>query len=69
MNSREIQHFPQIAQENFQTPENWMTFLERSAWHYKHTFYNQMLIVFQRPDATAVTGIEAWNKKLYNVHK
>jgi hypothetical protein len=23
-----------------------------------------MLIVFQRPDATAVTGIEAWNKKL-----
>lgn len=64
MNSREIQHFPQIAQENFQTPENWMTFLERSAWHYKHTFYNQMLIVFQRPDATAVTGIEAWNKKL-----
>ncbi|AFA47944.1 DEAD/DEAH box helicase family protein [Acetobacterium woodii] len=64
MNSREIQNFPQIAQENFQTPENWMTFLERSAWHYKHTFYNQMLIVFQRPDATAVTGIEAWNKKL-----
>lgn len=64
MNSREIQHFPQIAQENFQTPENWMTFLERSSWHYKHTFYNQMLIVFQRPDATAVTGIEAWNKKL-----
>jgi N12 class adenine-specific DNA methylase len=64
MNSREIQHFPQIAQENFQTPENWMTFLELSSWHYKHTFYNQMLIVFQRPDATAVTGIEAWNKKL-----
>ncbi|KNZ42436.1 DEAD/DEAH box helicase family protein [Acetobacterium bakii] len=64
MNSREIQDFPQIAQENFQTPENWMTFLERSSWHYKQTFYNQMLIVFQRPDAIAVTGIEAWNKKL-----
>lgn len=64
MNSNSIKDFPKKAMEDFKTPEKWMDFLERSAWHYKHSFYNQMLIVFQRPDATAVTSIKAWNHKL-----
>lgn len=64
MNASNIKDFPKKAMEDFKTPEKWMDFLERSAWHYKHSFYNQMLIVFQRPEATAVTSIKAWNHKL-----
>lgn len=64
MNSCNIKDFPQKAMKDFRSPEKWMDFLEQSSWHYKHSFYNQMLIVFQRPDATAVTSIKAWNHKL-----
>jgi hypothetical protein len=42
---------------------NWQRFLETSAWLYKYSFPDQMLIYAQKPDAIAVAEIELWNDK------
>jgi N12 class adenine-specific DNA methylase len=67
MNVNDVNDFPQKVMKDLKDPEKWMNFLEGSSWHYKYNFYNQMLIVSQRPDATAVTTIKAWNKKLNRI--
>lgn len=64
MNANQIKNIPQIAMDHFSDPEMWMEFLENSSWHYKYSFKNQLLISAQRPDATAVTTMRAWNSKL-----
>lgn len=64
MNTNQIKNIPQIAMDHFSDPEMWMEFLENSSWHYKYSFKNQLLISAQRPDATAVTTMRAWNSKL-----
>ena len=41
----------------------WVKFLETSAWTFKYSFPDQLLIYAQRPDATACATIELWNKR------
>ncbi len=41
--------------------ENWMRYLDTTAWLYKYPFYDQLLIYAQRSDARACAPIELWN--------
>lgn len=43
-------------------PQAWQGFLSSACRNYKCRFDEQLLIYAQRPDATAVTTIEVWNK-------
>ena len=43
-------------------PQAWQSFLSSACRNYKCRFDEQLLIYAQRPDATAVTTIEVWNK-------
>jgi N12 class adenine-specific DNA methylase len=45
-----------------QTPGNWTSFLNTAALNYKYSFWEQILIYAQRPDATACAEISVWNK-------
>ena len=42
-----------------------MSFLKTSAWMYKFSFDDQLLIYAQRPDAKACASYETWNEKLH----
>ena len=43
---------------------NWQRYLKTAARIYKYPFRDQLLIHFQRPDATACATIEFWNKRM-----
>ena len=43
-------------------PQNWQAFLASACRNYKLRYDEQLLVYAQRPDATAVLGIEQWNK-------
>jgi len=43
--------------------QNWMDFLESSAYTSKYRFNDQVLIYANRPDARACASMEFWNKK------
>ena len=43
---------------------NWTSFLKTAAWNYKYSFWEQVLIYAQRPNATACAPIEVWNQRL-----
>ena len=43
--------------------ESWKLFLDSAAYTYNYAFPNQLLIFSQRPNATAVAGIDYWNNK------
>jgi hypothetical protein len=45
-----------------QNSGNWTKFLNTAAQNYKYSFWEQILIYAQRPDATACAPIETWNK-------
>lgn len=45
-----------------QAPGNWTKFLGTAAQNYKYSFWEQILIYGQRPDATACAEINVWNK-------
>lgn len=47
------------------SPQHWMSFLKTSAWMYKFSFDDQLLIYAQRPDARACASYETWNDKLH----
>ena len=47
------------------SPQHWMSFLKISAWMYKFSFDDQLLIYAQRPDARACASYETWNDKLH----
>lgn len=47
------------------SPNEWMLFLKTSAWMYKFSFDDQLLIYAQRPDARACASYETWNDKLH----
>ena len=64
MNYNKLKDIPKLALDQFKDPLNWMAFLTNASWHYKYSFNNQLLITAQRPDATAVTTMRAWNTKL-----
>ena len=44
-------------------PQAWRNFLSSACRNYKCRFDEQLLIFAQRPDATAVTTLETWNKQ------
>ena len=44
-------------------PQAWQDFLSSACRNYKCRFDEQLLIFAQRPDATAVTTLETWNKQ------
>ena len=44
-------------------PQAWQNFLSSACRNYKCRFDEQLLIFAQRPDATAVTTLETWNKR------
>ena len=44
--------------------ENWKSFLTTAARLYKYPYHEQLLIFAQRPDATACTDYETWNKRM-----
>ena len=44
-------------------PQAWQNFLSSAYRNYKCRFDEQLLIFAQRPDATAVTTLETWNKQ------
>ncbi len=44
-------------------PQAWQSFLSSACRNYKCRFDEQLLIFAQRPDATAVTTLETWNKQ------
>ena len=45
------------------SPQAWQSFLSSACRNYKCRFDEQLLIFAQRPDATAVTTLETWNKQ------
>lgn len=47
------------------SPNEWMSFLKTSAWMYKFSFDDQLLIYAQRPGAKACASYETWNDKLH----
>lgn len=44
-------------------PEHWMSFLNSACRNFRLPFDEQLLVHVQRPDATAVLEMEAWNRK------
>ena len=44
--------------------ENWKSFLVAAARLYKYPYHEQLMIFAQRPDATACTDYETWNKRM-----
>ena len=51
-----------MARAVVQAPGNWTKFLDTAAQNYKYSFWEQILIYAQRPDATACAEINVWNK-------
>lgn len=44
-------------------PEHWMSFLNSACRNFRMPFDEQLLVHVQRPNATAVLEMEAWNRK------
>ena len=44
---------------------NWTSFLKTAANNHKYSFWEQILIFAQRPDATACAEMEEWNEKVH----
>lgn len=53
------------ASEITQNEENWLAFLNCTAWMYKYSFKDQVLIFAQRPDATACATFDEWNDRIH----
>ena len=45
--------------------ERWKEFLQSTAFLYRYSFPDQILIYAQKPDATACADYETWNEKVY----
>jgi hypothetical protein len=52
-----------------QTSEGWQRWLAVRRHFHSYSFHNQLLIAFQRPDASRVAGFRAWLKIGYAVRK
>ena len=44
--------------------ESWKSFLVAAARLYKYPYHEQLMIFAQRPDATACTDYETWNRRM-----
>lgn len=54
----------QKAREISTSHWNWTSYLKTASRMYKYSFYDQLLIHAQRPDATACASYELWNKRM-----
>ena len=58
----------ELAQQNARwvsnSPKDWMNYLDVAARLYRYSFKDTLLIHAQRPDATACSELEVWNKKM-----
>jgi len=52
------------AQEITASHRNWTSYLRTASRMYKYSYYDQLLIHAQRPDATACASYEIWNKRM-----
>ena len=50
------------------SPNNWMEFLGLASNHYSRDFMEQILIIAERPNSTAVMEKELWEKNNYNLN-
>ena len=51
------------TQRKVTAPDQWRAFLASACRNYRLSFDEQLLVYAQRPDATAVLGIERWNRQ------
>ena len=51
------------TQRKVTAPSEWQAFLAAARRNYRLSFYEQLLVYAQRPDATAVLEIERWNRQ------
>ena len=54
----------QTAREISADGETWRSFLQTASTLYKYSFYDQMMIYAQRPDATACASFELWTNTM-----
>lgn len=57
--------YAETLNEITKTEENWLSFLDCSAWNFKYDFVDQVLIYTQRPDAKACAEMSVWNEKVH----
>ena len=59
-----VQLAAQTAHEIAADGETWRSFLQTASTLYKYSFYDQMMIYAQRPDATACASFELWTNTM-----
>ena len=59
-----VQLAAQITREISADGETWRSFLQTASTLYKYSFYDQMMIYAQRPDATACASFELWTNTM-----
>ena len=59
-----VQLAAQTAREISADGETWRSFLQTAFTLYKYSFYDQMMIYAQRPDATACASFELWTNTM-----
>ena len=57
------QLYEETLQNVTKSPQNWVSFLNSATWNFGYNFSDKICIYAQRPDATACTTMEDWNKK------
>lgn len=67
-NKLSIQPYEQMTAESEQrilkSPESWSDFLRFAARFYKYSYYEQLQIYAQRPEATACADMDTWNLRM-----
>lgn len=67
-NNLSIQPYEQMTAETEQrilkSPESWSDFLRFAARFYKYSYYEQLQIYAQRPEATACADMDTWNLRM-----
>ena len=59
-----VQLAAQTMREISADGETWRSFLHTASTLYKYSFYDQMMIYAQRPDATASASFELWTNTM-----
>lgn len=60
-----IRLYKETANNLTSSADEWVEFLRQSASCYKYSFDDQLMIIAQRPNASAVASLDLWNKR-YN---